>query len=206
MFSNTSAFVSDILPTTVPTCNWSTPMILATFAIGRMAIPCLVLRKRRMSSPVSMNNQLQILVTQRLQRRPTTSQNVHHNVFSAMSQHNFSPLNISFGFSRDVHHVHFPFTSFLLRPVPPLQRLHDRVLKRIKRLTAQVLIILHDVAATSPSIISHLRMINGFQPQLRLNNRSNQWTFRNLQQLANSFNAKLGPLKPLTSFRQFDVE
>src|SRR3990170_4207321 len=77
-----------------------------------------ILRERRMPSSVSMNNQLEILVTQRLQRRKTTSQNIHHHVFPTMIQHKLSPLQQCISLSRDVRQIHFLFPSRSFSFVP----------------------------------------------------------------------------------------
>ena len=121
-----------------------------------------VLSERSVTCPVRVNHQLEALVAQGLQRRKTACENVHHHVFSAMRQHVLRSFQHGFGFRRDVHHVHFALACFLLCLVPALQSLDHTLLKRIKPLTAQVLVILNYVASASPSLVSHLRMVNGF--------------------------------------------
>src|SRR3990170_7340094 len=124
-----------------------------------------------------------------------------------MIQHKLSPLQHRISLSRDVRHIHFSFPSRSFSSIPTFQSLHNSLLKRIKPLTAQVLIVLHNVAATNPRFIRNFSMICSLQPQLRLDNGSDQRTITNLQKLANPIDSELWTTKtPHKLRRQFDVK
>ena len=123
-----------------------------------------------------------------------------------MIHHKLRPLQHLLRFRGDVNHVHLLFPGFLFCAVPHLQRRHNTVLEGVKTLAAKVLVILDYVASARPSIIRHLRVVHGFQSQLRLDDCPNQGSVMNIQQFTDSGYAILWTFEALNQiFGQLDV-
>src|SRR5665647_1875356 len=154
-----------------------------------------VLGKRSMPSTMSMNDYFEILVTQCLQCRPATGQNINHNIFAALVNDCLGAFKHGLGFSGDVYHVDFAFVGFLLRFVATLQRLSQSFFEGVETLTAQVFIVFDDIAATKPCLVSDFSVVFCFQTKFGFYYCAHKRAFWNFEEFSDSRYAKGWPIK-----------
>ena len=149
------------------------------------------------AGPVGVEDQFEARVPHGLEAAPPCGEDVDHHIPATMILQVLGAALHLTPLGRYVGHVHLPLPGLGLGPVPGLQGLDHTVLKGIEPLATQVLVILHHVAASAPSLVRHLSVVRGIETQLGLDDGTHQGPFLNTGDLPDALDPVHWPLEAL---------
>src|SRR3989338_5080089 len=136
--------------------------------------------------------QVRAVLAQGSDARPARGYHINHGVLAALARDELCPpKHFVRGRGGHVNQVTLLFAGFLLGLVPQLQRELDALLEGIEFLVAQVLVVLEQVQASRPDVVTDLRVLFRGHADLGLGHAEHERPLLDAENLPNPFDAEL---------------